>query len=162
MKANLETLSTEIQSYLREHGIAIFHGFPRAFDDIPAVYWNTADNPDYRAFIAAAQSAGVKLVTVYANNFDESIIDDAIDRLNDPSIARDDRRAIEKRLRELRAYSGFICQIELSFDLAPRVYVFDLRTEWFDELNELLDAIDDAYEESEPGDPSPGSYFSQN
>ncbi len=162
MKANLENLSTEIQDHLRANGLAIFHGFPRAFDEVPAVYWNTADNPDYKAFIAAAQAAGARLVTLYANNFDEAVIDDALERLDDPSIPRDERRAIEKRLRELRAYSGFICQIELSFDLAPRVYVFDLRTDWFDELNELLDAIDEAYEESEPGDPSPGSYFSQN
>ncbi|HLW77127.1 MAG TPA: hypothetical protein VKS01_09070 [Bryobacteraceae bacterium] len=162
MNSNLEALSTEIETHLRENGFAIFHGFPRAYDDVAAVYWNTSGHPDYRDFIAAAQSAGVKLVTLYANNFDEAVIDDAIERLDDPGIPRDERRSIEKRLRELRAYSGFICQIELSFDLAPRVYIFDLRTEWFDELNELLDSIDDAYEESEPTDPSPGNYFSQN
>lgn len=162
MKANLDALSAEIQEYIRASGIAIFHGFSRAFDDVATVYWDTAAHPDFRAFVAAAQAAGVKLIAFYANDFDESIIDDALERLEDPAIARDERRPIEKRLRELRAYSGFTCQIELSFDLAPRAYIFDLRTEWFEELQELLDAIDDSFEESDPGEQSPGNYFSQN
>ena len=75
---------------------------------------------------------------------------------------REDRRGLEKRLRELRAYAGFTCQIELSFDLAPRVYVFDLRTEWFEELSDLLDSIDDVFEENKSGEEPPSGYFSQN
>jgi hypothetical protein len=162
MKSNLNAMRTEIQAYLESHGLVVFHGFPRTFDDVAAVYWNTADHADYRAFLAAAEAAGVKLVTLYANEFNEALIDDALDRLEDPAVPREDRRVIEKRLRELRAYAGFTCQIELSFDLAPRVYVFDLRTEWFEELSDLLDSIDDAFEEKQSGEEPPSGYFSQN
>jgi hypothetical protein len=162
VKANLNAMRTEIQAYLESHGLVVFHGFPRTFDDVAAVYWNTADHADYRAFLAAAEAAGVKLVTLYANEFNEALIDDALDRLEDPAVPREDRRVIEKRLRELRAYAGFTCQIELSFDLAPRVYVFDLRTEWFEELSDLLDSIDDAFEEKQSGEEPPSGYFSQN
>ena len=100
--------------------------------------------------------------TLYANEFNEALIDDALDRLDDPAMPREDRRAIEKRLRELRAYAGFTCQIELSFDLAPRVYVFDLRTEWFEELSDLLDSIDDVFEENKSAEEPPSGFFSQN
>lgn len=162
MKANLDALRTEIQAYLESRGLAVFHGFPRTVDDVAAVYWNTADHADYRAFLAAAESAGVKLVTLYANEFNAALIDDALERLDDPAMSREDRRALEKRLRDLRAYSGFTCQIELSFDLAPRVYVFDLRTEWFEELSDLLDTIDDAFDEKESDEEPPSGYFSQN
>jgi len=62
----------------------------------------------------------------------------------------------------MRSYIGFTCQIELSFDLAPRVYVFDLRTEWFDDLNDLLDRVDDAAHKSEGDSPLGGGYFSKN
>jgi hypothetical protein len=162
MRINLEALRTEIREYLESRSLAVFHGFPRAFDDLPAVYWNTTDHADFRAFVAAAEAAGVKLVTLYANEFDDALIDDALERLEEQTLTRDDRRGLDKRLRELRAYAGFICQIELSFDLAPRVYVFDLRTEWFDELNELLDQIDDALDAQEAAEEPPGGYFSQN
>jgi hypothetical protein len=61
----------------------------------------------------------------------------------------------------MRGYSGFTCQIELSFDLAPRVYMFDLRTEWFEDLNEMIDQIDDACDERDDEEPMHG-YFSKN
>ena len=162
MRINLEALRTEIREYLESRSLAVFHGFPRAFDDLPAVYWNTNDNADFRAFINAAEAAGVKLITLYANQFDDTLIDDALERLDQQPLPRDDRRGLEKRLRELRAYAGFICQIELSFDLAPRVYVFDLRTEWFEELSDLLDQIDDSLDVEENAEEPPGGYFSQN
>lgn len=155
-------MRSEIQAYLESKGLAVFHGFPRVFDHIPAVYWNTDDHADYREFLATAEAAGVKLITLYANEFDESLIDDALERMDSPTMSRDERRGIEKRLRELRAFSGFTCQIELSFDLAPRVYVFDLRTEWFEELNDLLHLIDDTFDEEDPTEDPPGGYFSQN
>jgi len=155
-------MRAEIQEYLESRGLAVFHGFPRTFDDVAAVYWNTTAHGDYRAFIAAAEAAGVKLVTLYANEFNEALIDEAIEHLDDPGMPLEDRRALEKRLRQLRAYSGFTCQIELSFDLAPRVYVFDLRTEWFEELSDLLESIDDSFEEDDLHEEPPSGYFSQN
>jgi hypothetical protein len=154
-------MRAEIQEYLESRGLAVFHGFPRTFDNVSAVYWNTADHDDYRDFLKAAEAAGVKLVTLYANEFDENLIDDALEHIDDPALPRDERRGLEKRLRELRAFAGFTCQIELSFDLAPRVYVFDLRTEWFEELNDLLHAIDDAFDDK-PAEEPPTGYFSQN
>jgi hypothetical protein len=160
MKLNLDSMRSEIQDYLESHGIAVFHGTPRG-DHAPAVYWDIEAHPDYRTFLTTAEAASVRMVTLYANEFAEEVLDEATNRLNQSGISRDDRRAIELRLREMRAYTGFTCQIELSFDLAPRVYVFDLRTEWFEDLNELLDRIDDACEERDDEEPLQG-YFSKN
>ena len=42
-----------------------------------------------------------------------------------------------------------MCQIELSFDLGQRVYRFELRTEWFDELNELMHEMDEGLGEDD-------------
>jgi len=33
---------------------------------------------------------------------------------------------------------GSVCAIELSFDHEGRVFLFDLRTEWFDDFSEML------------------------
>ena len=43
----------------------------------------------------------------------------------------DERRMTERRLKELRAYDGFTCAIELSFDMGQRAYIFELRTDFW-------------------------------
>jgi hypothetical protein len=162
MRANLNTLRSEIQDYLESRGIAVFHGIPRGGEDVAAVHWDTERHPDFRTYVAAAEAAGVRMVTLYANEFDEEVIDDALGRLEESSLSREERRGVEQRMREMRAYSGFTCQIELSFDVAPRVYVFELRTEWYEDLNDLLYRIDGGFEDTEDEDPLGGGYFSKN
>src|SRR5579883_3099091 len=149
MKTNLDALRSEIHDYLESRGIAIFHGQPRGGEEAGIVYWDAERHPDFRKFLAAAETAGARLVTIYANEFSEDVIDDAEERLEESSLPREERRAIAQRLREMRAFAGFTCQIELSFDLAPRIYVFDLRTEWYQDLNDLLYRIDDAFSEDD-------------
>jgi len=143
MRLNLDSLLSEIQEHLESRGIVVFHAYPRSAEPDSTVIWEAENYPDYRMFVAAAEAAGVRLVTVYARQFTNDMIDDAMDRLEDTRLPRDEQQALEMRLREMRGYTGFTCQIELSFDLAPRVYLFDLRTEWFDDLNEMLDRIDE-------------------
>jgi hypothetical protein len=164
MRLNLETLRPEIQEYLESRGMVVFHGYPRSGDPSVPVFWDTQRHPDYRMFLAAAEAAGARLLTLYAREFTDDLVDDALERLEESGLPRDEQRAIEMRLREMRGYAGFTCHIELSFDLASRVYVFDLRTVWFDDLNDLLDRIDDAYGEGDEEDEGPlgGGYFSKN
>jgi hypothetical protein len=161
MKLNLDAIRSEIREYLDSRGVAVFYGYPRG-EQSQAVFWDTKSHPEYRAFLAAAEAGGARLVTLYANEFTDDLIEDALERLKDASLPREEYRIIESHLREMRGYVGFTCQIELSFDLAPRVYVFDLRTEWFDDLNEMLDRIDDAYSEDDDEAEPLSGYFSKN
>jgi hypothetical protein len=150
----------EIQEYLEKRGIAVFHAFPGIEEDAAVVQWDTEHYPDYRAFLAVAEAAGVKLVALHANQFDDEVLEETQRRLDESALAGSERAAIERRMREMRRYDGYTCQIELSFDLPPRVYVFDLRTEWFQELSDMLDQIEDA--SAEPELPGPPGYFSKN
>ena len=162
MRLNLDTLRNEIQEYLDAHGMVVFQSFPRSSEPGPAVYWDTLRESGFRPFLAAAEAAGVRLITLYARELDEDVIDEALEQLADASFDRDERRAIELRLKEMRGYAGFTCQIELAFDLAPRVYILDLRTDWFDDLNDLLDRVDDAQIKPDGDSPMGGGYFSKN
>ena len=160
MKLNLEPVRAEIQEHLEARGIAVFHAFPGIEEDAPVVQWDTEHHPDYRAFLAVAEAAGVKLVALHANEFHDDVLDETQKRLEESSLAGSERTAMERRLREMRRYDGYTCQIELSFDLPPRVYVFDLRTEWFQELSDMLDQIEEASDGPEL--PGPPGYFSKN
>jgi hypothetical protein len=162
LRINLDTLRTEIQEYLESRSLVLFHSFPRSGQLVPAVYWDTEMHPDYREFISAAEAAGAKLITFFVREFSPDLLDEAWDHLEQARLDRDERRALEQRLGEAASYTGFTCQIELSFDSGPRVYVFDLRTDWFEDMSDLLDRIEDAQQDARD-DPGPtGPYFSKN
>ncbi len=91
-------------------------------------------------------------------------IDDAVARLEAAELPRDEQRPLERRLNSLRDYAGFTCDLELSFDHQGRVYCFSLRTEWYEDLLDILDEIDASYpeQEEEDGEGPLGGYFSRN
>lgn len=161
MKANLDALKTEIERYLEESGIAIFYGCSRELERGSAVYWDCENVPGYRQFVGAAKAAGSKLVVFRQKEFSADQVDDAIEQLEACDLPREEYRELERRLNEMRAYSGFVCSIELSFDHQGRIYVFDLRTEWYKNLVEILDEIQ--VMDASSGDDTPMSgYFSKN
>src|SRR5262249_54973372 len=101
------------------------------------------------------------MMALYTRKFNNDLVDEALDRLHGSQLDRDERRAIEMRLLEMQKYEGFTCEIELSFDHAQRTYILDLRTEWFDELRELIGRIEESFEEPDEQSPLSG-YFSNN
>jgi hypothetical protein len=154
MNLNLDALQNEIQEHLDSRKLVVFQSFPRTADTGCGVYWDTERHPDYKEFVAAAEAAGARLVTLYAREFSAEMVEDALDQLVDAKMEREERRALEMRLREMGAYDGFTCQIELSFDHAQRVYIFDLRTEWFDDLSGLVDRIQESYHDEDEDVPA--------
>lgn len=161
MKPNLDTLKTEIEQYLEESGLAVFYGYSRAMESTPTVYWDCDQYPDYKRFVQAARTAGARVVVFHQRTFMSEQVDDAIEQLSACSLAREEYREFEQRLTKMRAYDGFVCSIELSFDHEGRVFLFDLRTEWYDDLTEILDEIQVLTADTED-DPTMGGYFSKN
>jgi hypothetical protein len=163
MALDLEALRAEMQAYLEDQGMAVFYGYSRLIDSPVQVYWDVERHPDFREFLEAGRHAGAKLVVFYHRAFALDQIDEALDRLEESDLTREEKRNYELRLRELQAYEGFTCAIELSFDLEGRVYLFEVRTEWFQSLNDVLNEIEAVTEEEEDDDHGPiGGYFSKN
>lgn len=163
MKLNLDSLKTEIAAYLKDNGFVVFHGFSRTVDDVPEVEWDTFHYPDYKLFLSTAQQLGVKLVVMHHREFTSNIIDRALEELPSAAVDFQEQRVFEQRLRELAMYEGFTCMIELSFDWDGTLYVFELRTEWYNELNVILEELDYSGETSEEDDEDPlGGYYSKN
>jgi hypothetical protein len=163
MATDLETLRTEIEGYLEESGIPIFRGYRRVMDSPAQVYWDTEKHADFREFVEAGRRAGAKLIVFAQEAFSLDEIDEALDQLEDSGLAREEKHTFEKRLRELQAYEGFTCSLELSFDLEGRAYLFELRTAWYQTLRDILAELEISAEQEEDEDegPIPG-YFSRN
>jgi hypothetical protein len=160
---DLETLRTEIEGYLEESGIPVFRGYRRVMDSPAQVYWDTEKHADFREFVEAGRRAGARLIVFAQEAFSLDEIDEALDQLEDSGLAREEKHTYEKRLRELQAYEGFTCSLELSFDLEGRAYLFELRTAWYQSLRDILAELELSAEQEEDEDegPIPG-YFSRN
>lgn len=164
MKQNLDVLKTEIQEHLQRENFVVFFGHSRGLDPLPIVVWDSDRYPDYRQFLKTATAAGAKIVVLHSREFGSEVVDTAIDELDEVNLTSEERRGYERRLREMRAYDGFTCSVELSFDVQNRAYIFELRTEWFEEFENLLEEIDSSWSDSgAPEDEGPiGGYYSKN
>ena len=162
VSANLEQLQRDLLAQLKKRDLVVFHSYPRGPElGGDAVYWDTETHPSHLAFLAAAEAAGAKLITLATQTLTEDVIDEALEHLASTRFDRDDRRAIEIRLKELRRWEGHLCQLELSFSLDRRTYIYEQATEWYDELDEILEQIEHAYGSAQ--DPSPlGGFYSNN
>ncbi len=165
MKQNLDSLKEEIREHLANEGFAIFYGCSRATESESIVFWDTDQHPDFRLFLEAAKQAGARMIVFHARPMTPDYVEDAFDHLKSVDMPREERRPIERRLKEIRSYEGFTCALELSFDREGSIYMFNLRTEWYDELLDIVDEIEAALpEEAEDSgeDQLGGGYFSRN
>lgn len=164
MKQNLDTLKTEIAASLRDSGFVVFHGMSRALDKTPEVEWDTERYPDYMQFIAAGKELGIRMMVLHHQDFDAEVLDRALEELEGSEIPFEEQRRYEKSLSEMKIYDGFTCSIELSFDHNGLTYFFELHTDWFDEVNSILEELDLAplTDESDEDDESFGGYYSKN
>lgn len=161
MVRDLETLRAEIQAYLDDSDIAVFHGYHRLADTMNHVLWDTEQHPEFKEFLGTARKAGAKLIVFHHQAFSLDQIDEALDRLEESDLLREEKRNYETRLRQLQAYEGFTCSIELSFSVGSQVYLFELHTEWYEALNDILAELE-AATEGEENDGTLGGYFSNN
>ena len=164
MKPNLDTLKESMLEQLQAQGFAIFHGLCRHGESHPMAWWDTRRHPEFETFLAAARQVGASMIVFSHLEFFEAMVEDALDQLEDCELPAQERRTIEVRLREMQAYLGFTCALELSFDHAGRAYIFEVRAEWYTEFLHILEDIEalepDDDDEDEEG--STGEYFSRN
>ena len=163
MPLDLESLKAEIQTYLDKSDIPIFHGYHRASETMAQVAWDVDGHSDFREFVSAGKKAGAALFVFTHLPFSLDQIDEALDQLEQSDLGREEKRNFETRLRQLQAYDGFTCSVELSFTLDNLLYVFELHTEWYQALNDILAELEFATDEEENGDEGTlGGYFSKN
>ncbi len=165
MDIELDTLKTEILKYLEASGFAVFRSHSGELEGLPLVCWDCERFPDYRMFLDVAQKVNARLILFAAREFEAAEIDEELEELEDCEISRDDRREYERRLREYRKHEGVICSLEMGFDHNSRMYVYEVRPDWYDEFLELSDEIAanlPSPEADEGGDGGMGGFYSNN
>ncbi|MCW5978611.1 MAG: hypothetical protein KIT09_11065 [Bryobacteraceae bacterium] len=164
MKAGLDKLKEEIEEYLASGNFIVYHSHSRVSEPSPLVHWDSEHYPDFRMFADASKQLEVKLVCFHHRMLDPDFIDNALDDLESVEIPQEEYRRLEERLRELRVYEGFTSLVELSFSYQGQIYIYTRRAEWYEELLDIAEEIDDYLSADEEGDEvdSMGGYFSKN
>jgi hypothetical protein len=162
MRQDLDVLRAEIEDALRDSPFVIFHGECRLRESSPTAYWDAEEYPDFRLFLQAARKLDVGLVTFHHRRFSTAQAEEALDRLEDSELPREEFRDLEARLKELTRYGGFTCALELSFDFSGRTYLFVVNANWFNEYLNIMQELDDVMEMFGDEEPPVGGYFSNN
>lgn len=166
MKPDLETLKTEIEEYLNTQEFAVFHGYPRLTEPASMVHWDADQYPDYKSFLELSRQLDVRLIVFHHRKLAPDFIDEAIDQLEVLDLPDDEYAELGRRLREMRVFEGFTSAVELSFEHQGRIYFYTRRAEWYEELLDVADSIDDfaatGEEDFDDFEDELGSYFSQN
>jgi hypothetical protein len=160
---NLDTLKREILTYLEARDFAVFRSAPGTLDGTQMVLWDSENYPDYQMFLDAATKVGVKLILFATREFTSEDVTDLLEQLDEISLERDQQRNYQSRLRELRRYEGQTCSLELAFNHDSRLYVYELRPDWYEEYLTVEDEISAslAEEDLDEGE-GLGGYFSKN
>ena len=164
MDLNLDTLKQEILTYLEQSEFAVFRSAPGGLEGLPTVPWDAERYPDYLMFLDTARKTGAKMILFASREFEPPEIDEAIEELDECDLSREERRDLEARLRELRVHEGVTCSVELAFDHHARMYVYEIRPDWYDEFLSIGDeiAVHLPAGEAEQGDDGSFGYFSNN
>lgn len=166
MKADLDSLRSEIQSHLESLEFTVFHGLSRLNEPLPLVHWDTGHYPDFKQFLEVAKKLSVELISFHHRELNPEFIDNSATDLDAAEMPSDERQQFGRRLQELRVWEGFTSSVELSFAYQGQIYVYIRRAGWYDELLEIADEIDDylSVEEEDEGDQpdTMGGYFSRN
>jgi hypothetical protein len=159
---NLDTLKQEILGYLGQGGFIVFRSTPGGLDGLPMVVWDSERYPDYQMFLDTARQAGSKMVLFASREFEESEVEEALEELEVCELSREERRDLEQRLRQARGYVGITCSLELAFDFESRLFVYELRPDWYEDFLNACDEIAAEGPEDSEEDGDLGGYFSRN
>jgi len=160
---NLDSLKSEILSYLGASGFTVFHTAPGGLEGQAMVIWDSERHPDYRMFLETARSAGALIICFGSREFATEEIDEVAEQIEELSLPRDDQREYQSRLRKLRVHTGVTCAIEMAFEHGSRLYVYELQPDWYEDFLNLEDEVMSHYA---PGDDDPndslGGFYSNN
>jgi len=123
MKLNLDSLLLKSRA-ISKRMASLFFTAILAPPTRPRCLLDTDRYPDYKKFLAAAEAAGAKLVSIHAREFNADILEDALDHAASAESASGG--APRDRVcgsREMGGYLGFTCRSSCPSTSRPASYV---------------------------------------
>lgn len=166
MNPDLDKLKNELPAELEKRGFVVFRGVSRADEENSVINWDTVGHPGHENFLDCASKLGAKVIVFHTREFEQSSLDDLHDELEAADLPPTERRELERRLKALKPYTGFTANLEMSFDFSGNIYLYEIRSEFMNELLNIMSEIDTGFYPGgdfgdEPDEPA-GGFFSRN
>jgi hypothetical protein len=115
-------------------------------------------------FLDAARKLGVRMILFAARTFEEAELAEAEEDLESSEMPRDDRRDYAKTLDAFREHASSTCAIELAFQFETHFYLYEARSDWYDEFVGITEEVMafGASDDEEDSDSSLGGFYSKN
>lgn len=164
MDLNLDTLKSSIAEHLEKSDFAVFHHDPGIFNPDRVVTWDIETFPDFGMFLDTARKLGVRMILFATRTFDESELTEAEEDLESSEMSREDRRDYGKTLKSFREYAASTCSIELAFQYETHFYLYEARSDWYDEFVGITDEVMTfgGIEDDGDGGDGIGGFYSKN
>lgn len=166
MDINLEALKSEILDYLEKSDFGIFRSHPGGLEESKIITWDTDRFPDYRQFLEAATKAGEHMVLFACRELAEEEITDVTEELDELELERDERRDLERPIKNAKRHVGETCAIELAFGHNSYLYVYEARPDWYEEFLDACEEVTSIFpvgdEIEDEGTEGLGGYYSKN
>jgi len=159
---NLDSLKQEILDQLSAEEFSVFRAEAGWPSDLPSVYWDMRNFPEYQGFLNAAKAAGARMLIMAHRELATSDLETALEELDGCDFSREERREIEVGLKDLKVFAGLTGSLELSFVHNGFLFVYEAVTDWYQNYLNYSDSITLATEPDDEG-PSPlGGFYSNN
>ena len=141
MDLNLDTLKASISEHLERSEFAVFRHDPGVFDANLVITWDTETYPDFQMFLDAARKLGIRMILFAAREFNAAELAETEEELEESEMPRDDKREYAKTLQTFRQNADATCSIELAFHFETHFYLYEARSDWYDDFVGISDEI---------------------
>jgi len=140
---DLSRLYDEMKESAADQGLLTFPGY--VGEELPAVWWQ-GDVEDWLGFLKIAKAEGVRTVYVGRAVLEEEDLQELAEWVEEkagPGSTNGDRA----RLKEFERYIGSTGEVRLGWIRDGVAFLFQNRTEWYQEFLELMAEIEDEEED---------------
>jgi hypothetical protein len=138
---NLLSLKDDMIAFIEGHGIRRFPGF--VGEDVPSVSWEDETNPDsWKDFVEMAKTASAPFVTMSESALEKEDLELLIEHIRDQNFPDEEAPELDE-VQYLVNYVGKLGYLQLGFAYQGVVYVHETSTAWYDNYQQLLEAVED-------------------
>jgi hypothetical protein len=136
---DLSRLYDEVRESAAQQGLLTFPGY--VGEELPAVWWQ-GDPNDWFGFLAIAKAEGVRTIFVGRAVLEEEDLQELaewVEERTGPGSSNGDRA----RIKEFERYIGNTGEVRLGWIRDGVAFLFQHRTEWYDDFLDLMAEIED-------------------
>ena len=137
---DLSLVKDDMIAFIAGHGLRQMNAY--IGEEVPSVIFED-DGPDaWKDFVEHAKAAGAAFITISGVTLEPEDVATLVDRLRDEDFPDHSVNPLDEA-QDLMRHTGRMGYLQLGFAHQGVVFLFETATEWYDQFQELMDAVGD-------------------